>query len=119
MTTTYEMIRALPAKGFDWTGFNAALRTKVIETEAFGFPETLEGWDAAKGVRAVRTAAMEMAAFYVDKVSKRQHIIPPTDESKMWGSFEGGHNLIWIDQDADEMATQEIATLITSFRAMK
>jgi hypothetical protein len=117
--TTYETIRALPAKGFDWTGFNAALRAKVVAIKAFGFPETLEGWDAAKGIREIRRAAMEMAAFYVDKVSKRQHVIAPSDESKMWDSFEGGHNIVWTDQASDEKASREIADLAKSFRLTK
>lgn len=111
MTTTYQMIKALPAKGFNWTGFTAALRSKVIAANA-AMPHTLEGWDGAKGMREVRTAAMEMAAFYVSRVSSRSHIIPPSDESRVWDSFEGGHHCHWTDRDADEAATNEIAQLI-------
>lgn len=116
MTTTYEMIRALPAKGFDWTGFNAALRAKVVSVDA-ARADTLADWDAAKGMRAVRTAAMEMANFYADKVSKRQNIIAPSSESRMWDSFEGGHNDVWTDAEALERAAGEVAELIKQFRA--
>ena len=116
--TTYEMIRAIPAKGFDWTGFCAALRTKVVAASA-AQAFTLEGWGAAKGMREIRTAAMEMAAFYVDKVSKRSNIIAPSTESRTWDSFEGGHHDVWNDADATEQATQEVAELIQCFQIRK
>ncbi len=116
MTSTYEMIRVLPAKGFNWTGFNAALRAKVVAVNA-AMPHTLIEWDNAKGMPAVRTAAMEMACFYVDKVSKRSNIIAPSQESAMWDSFEGGHHDIWNDADAEESATAEVADLIKTFAA--
>ena len=58
MAATYEIIRALPAKGFDWAGFNAALRAKVVAANA-AMPHTLEGWDAAKGMRAIDTIEAE------------------------------------------------------------
>lgn len=115
MTTTYEMIRDIPAKGFDWTGFNAALRAKVVAVNA-AQDFTLVEWDAAKGMRAVRTAAMEMANFYVDKVSKRSHVIAPSQESAAWDSFEGGHHDVWNDADATEKATQEVAELIAKVK---
>ena len=93
MTATYEMIRTIPAKGFDWNGFNAALRSKYLGTFgnkplAFCVRDTFDRWDAAKGMRAIRVAAMEMANYYVDAVSKRTHTIQPSDESRMWDSFE-------------------------------
>lgn len=118
MTSTYEMIRTLPAKGFDWATFNATLRSKVVAANA-AMPHTLEGWDAAKGMREIRTAAMEMANFYVDKVSKRVNIIAPSQESAAWDSFEGGHHDVWNDAGATEAATSEIAEIITSFRKTK
>lgn len=118
MATTYEMIRALPAKGFDWVGFVAALRTKVVAVNA-AMPHTLEGWDAAKGMREVRTAAMEMANFYADKVSKRSNIIAPSAESRAWDSFEGGHHDVWNDADAAERATQEVAELVKCYQNRK
>lgn len=113
MVTTYEMIRAIPAKGFDWTGFNAALRAKVVSINA-AMDDTLAAWDNAKGMREIRTAAMEMANFYVTKVAQRQHIIAPSDESRAWDSFEGGHNDVWTDAAALENATDEVAKLIKS-----
>jgi hypothetical protein len=116
--TTYEIIRAIPAKGFNWTGFNTALRAKVVAADA-AQAHTLVEWDAAKGMRAVRIAAMEMACFYADKVSKRVNIIQPSDESKAWDSFEGGHHDVWNDRDAMEAATQEVAAMVTNFRTPK
>lgn len=115
MNSTYEMIKAIPAKGFDWVGFVAALRKKVVAAKAYGFQDTLDGWDAAKGTRQVRIAAMEMANFYVDKVSKRQNVIAPSDETRAFDSFEGGHHDVWNDADAAEKATQEIVELIKKF----
>jgi hypothetical protein len=114
--STYEIIRDIPAKGFDWAGFNAALRALVVEANAAPHEDTFAEWDSAKGMRAIRIAAMEMANLYAFKVSSRQHIIPPSDESKMWDSFEGGHNLIWNDAAALEAAAQEIAALAAKFR---
>lgn len=124
MTTTYEMIRALPAKGFDWVAFNAALRAQFVELAgrnigAWCHQHSLAGWDAAKGMRAVRGAAMEMACSIVSRKATRQNIIAPSQESQAWDSFEGGHNDVWTDADAEETATQEIAELITSFRKTK
>lgn len=118
MTGTYEMIRAIPATGLDWTGFCLALRAKVVAANA-AQSFTLEGWDAAKGMREIRTAAMEMANFYVDKVSKRSNIIAPSAESKAWDSFEGGHHDVWNDATAAESATQEIGELIECYRNRK
>lgn len=115
MATTYEMIRRLPAKGFDWAALTTALRAKVVSVDA-AQPHTLTEWDAAKDMRAIRTAAMEMACFYVDKASKRQNIIAPSSESRMWDSFEGGHNDVWNDADAEQAATAEVAALIDSLR---
>jgi hypothetical protein len=124
MTGTYEMIRALPAKGFDWTGFNAALRAIYVEQTGRNIASwiaqnSLAGWDAAKGMREVRTAAMEMACCIVGNKSRRQNIIAPSQESAAWDSFEGGHNDVWTDAQAEEAATQEVATLAASFRKMK
>lgn len=108
---TYNAIKAIPAKGFDWAGFSAALRSKVVAADA-ACERTLAEWDSAKGMRAVRTAAMEMAAFYVDKVSKRVNRIAPSAESKAWDSFEGGHHDVWNDEAAADAATAEVLELI-------
>jgi hypothetical protein len=119
--STYKMIKSLPAKGFDWTSLNTALRAKVLESygtksDSLVRSGTLAEWDAAKGIRAVRGAAMEMANFYVSNVARRQNIIAPSSESRMWDSFEGGHNDVWQDADATVAATQEIADLIEQVR---
>jgi len=111
---TYELIRALPAKGFDWKGFSAALRARV-EAAGAALDFTLAEWDAAKGMRAVRTAAMEMAAFYVHTVSTRHHVIAPSAESRMFDSFEGGHNEVWTDAEAEAAAVAEVRALIGGF----
>jgi len=111
MTTTYEMIRRLPAKGFDWASFNAALRAKVVSVNG-AMADTLAAWDSAKGMRATRSAAMEMACFYVSKAAQRSNIIAPSEESRAWDSFEGGHIDVWTDAEAEEAATAEVAKLI-------
>ena len=122
MATTYEMIRALPAKGFDWSAFNAALRAEYValvgrNIEAYCVQHALAEWDAAKGTRAVRGAAMEMACSIVSRKATRQNIIAPSDESRMWDSFEGGHNDVWTDANAEEAATAEVADLIKTLIA--
>lgn len=116
MTTTYEIIRALPAKGFDWTGFNVALRAEYVEllgrnVASWSAQNSLQRWDAAKGIREIRTATMELACFIVGEKSRRQVIIAPSQESQMWDSFEGGHNEVWTDADAEVAATAAIAEL--------
>jgi len=116
--TTYEMIRSLHAKGFNWAGFITALRAKVVSVNA-AMPHTLADWDAAKGMREIRVVAMEMANFYVDKISKRNHIIAPSDESKAWDSFEGGHHGVWNDRDTVESATRQIAELVKTYHLTK
>lgn len=121
MTNTYEMIRAIPAKGFDWIGFCAALRTQYVELAgrnigAWIYQNALAQWDAAKGMREVRTAAMEMACSIVSDKARRQNIIAPSQESQAWDSFEGGHNDVWTDAEALEAATQEVAELISRSR---
>jgi hypothetical protein len=119
---TYEIIKAIPAKGFDWTGFSAALRALVIVTDAAKprqsslLSRTLAEWSAAKGMREIRYVAQCMAAYYADDISKRQNIIPPSDESKMWDSFEGGHNDVWNDRESMVAAEQKIAELAKAFR---
>lgn len=124
MTGTYEMIKAIPAKGFDWTGFNTTLRAEYValvgrNIEAWCIQHSLAGWDAAKGVRQMRGAAMEMAASIVSRKATRSNIIAPSQESAMWDSFEGGHHDVWTDANAEEAATAEIATMIERYRALK
>jgi len=104
MTNTYEMIKAIPAKGFDWTGFNAALRAEYValvgrNIGAWCVQHVLTEWDAAKGVRQMRSAAMEMACSIVSRKATRVNIIAPSQESAMWDSFEGGHHFagkVWM-----------------------
>lgn len=121
MTTTYELIRALPAKGFDWAGFNAALRAEYValagrNVESWSAKHSLAGWDAANGMRAVRTAAMEMACSIVSDKARRSFRSAPTAETLAFDSFEGGMCEVWTDAEAEEAATAEIAKLIRSHR---
>lgn len=121
MASTYEMIKAIPAKGFDWAGFNAALRAEYVvlvgrNIGAWCVQHVLTEWDAAKGVRQMRGAAMEMACSIVSRKATRVNIIAPSQESAMWDSFEGGHRDVWTDIAAEEAATQEVAKLIVKFQ---
>jgi len=121
MTSTYEMIKALPAKGFDWVGFNAALRAQFVElcgrnVAAWCHQNALQNWDAAKGMREVRTAAMEMACSIVSDKSRCSFRSTPTSETLAFDSFEGGQNEVWTDKEAEENATMEIAELIKRFK---
>lgn len=124
MASTYEMIKAIPAKGFDWTGFNAALRAEYVtlvgrNIGAWCVQHVLTEWDAAKGVRQMRGAAMEMACSIVSRKATRVNIIVPSQESAMWDSFEGGHHDVWTDSEAEESATAEVAAMIERYRALK
>ena len=47
MTGTYEMVRALPAKGFDWNGFCSAMTAKAVAVGAAN-ERTVAEWAAAK-----------------------------------------------------------------------
>jgi hypothetical protein len=121
MATTYEMIKALPAK-FDWTGFNTTLRAEYValvgrNVEAYCVREALAGWDAAKGVRQMRGAAMEMACSIVSRKATRSFRSAPTAETLAFDSFEGGVCEVWTDAEAEAAATQEIAELIAERRA--
>lgn len=121
MTNTYEMIKALPAK-FDWTSFNAALRAIYVEqagrnVASWSAQHALAEWDAAKGVRQMRGAAMEMACSIVSRKATRSFRSAPTAETLAFDSFEGGMCEVWTDAGAEEAATQEIADLIAERRA--
>jgi hypothetical protein len=119
MTSTYEMIKALPGKGTNWTKLNAALREHYLaiyaakHNDAVPYEKTsTDVWDAAKGIRELRTAAMEMANSAVFEASIRNSFQGPSEETLSWGGFLGGSNLVWHDEEDDEQATAEIARII-------
>lgn len=121
---TYEMIKAVPAKGFDWMGFNATLRGIYVEMagrniESWIAQEALKRWDGAKGMREIRASAMEMASNIVSDRSRRCSRIAPSQESQTWDSFEGGHIDVWTDQEAEAAETQKIAGMIANFKGGK
>ena len=117
---TYQMIKSLPAKGFDWAGFTAALRAEYLADRIATnrAPLGLEEWDSLLSsgkMRDRRRAAWELACCIVGDKSRRSNIIPPSEESRMWDSFEGGHWDVWTDAEAEELATQQIADMIKKF----
>lgn len=115
--TTYEIIRQIPAKGFNWTGFNAALRSEYVSIrEATNRTlDALPEWDAAKGIRQIRNAAMEMACEIVFMKATQSKFIAPSNETLAWGGCLGGEVAVWTDEDRKEAATQAIAALAKSF----
>lgn len=119
MTSTYEMIRALPGKSTNWVKLVGTLRGHYLAAYALAHNgaapwagNTTDIWDAAKGVRELRTAAMEMASFTVHAASIRSSFQAPSEETLSWGGFLGGSNLVWMDDDAAAQATAEIASII-------
>lgn len=112
--STYEIIKALPGKGTDWAGFQAALRTLMVGE--YIRPETEARW-AEKGIRAARGAAMEMATIIVHRASVRSTFIAPSPETLSWGGFLGGETVVFRDGEAAEQATHEIAKLAARFGA--
>jgi hypothetical protein len=118
MASTYEMIKALPGKGTDWRRLASDLRDHYVSlyTANHGVAPwgggSLAQWDAAKGVRELRQAAMEAACFAVDEASRRSAFIAPSPETLEWGGFLGGSTEVWTDQDAERAATAEIAGII-------
>ena len=116
--STYQAIKALPAKGFDWAGFNAALLERV-ETICLMNKRTLLSapeWRAATGLRQMRTAAMEMAARIVSELATRSARLAPSEETLAWGGFLGGSVEVWTDKAAEDAAIVEIVRLSQAFR---
>jgi hypothetical protein len=115
---TYEMIRALPGKGFDWPGFYAAMRAAYVENCATHkrCALGLDRHDAAKGVRQLRQAAWEMAGCIVQHDSVRARFIGPSPETLSWGGFLGGETVVVTDHDAEEQSTFAIGEIIKRFR---
>lgn len=121
MTSTYEMIKALPGKGTDWKRLNAALVENylAVYAEAHNGAEPWAGtstdvWNAAKGVRELREAAYQAATFAVHAAAQRSSFIPPSPETLSWGGFLGGTSCVWTDKDAEEAETAKIAAIIAA-----
>lgn len=122
MTSTYEIIRALPGKGTNWTGLVDALQAHylAVYAQAHNGAEpwaktSTDMWKAAKGVRELRRAAMEAANFAVDTLARKSTFLPPSPETLSWGGFLGGETIVWIDADAESAATAEIIELVRQF----
>jgi hypothetical protein len=119
MTGTYEMIRALPAKGTNWRALLSALIENYLAeyaakhngAEPWG-GNTTDVWNAARTVRDLRTAAMEAANFAVGLASQRSTYLAPTQETLSWGGFLGGETVVWKDADAQEAAIAHVAEII-------
>ena len=122
-STTYEIIKALPGKGFNWTGFVAELRARYVVTYsnvhdgALPWEGTLAEWDAAKGVRQLRHTAMYISTCLTDTVSKRSSFIPPSPETLAWGGFLGGETVVYTDREAEAIAIEEVRTIAAFYLA--
>lgn len=118
MITTYEMIKALPGKGFDWMGFSAALRAAYREscTLHHKVPHSLVDANVAIGVRELRASAMCMAGSIVDFASKTSRFIKPSSETLAWGGILGGEYVVLTDKNAAQLATNEIHILCEMFK---
>ena len=119
MTTTYEAIKAIPGKGYDWDGLVNAVRAEVIEVRnALNYTIPYEEeYAAAKGVRDKRNLAMMFACIYVDNLSRLSHFIPPSQETLNWGGFLGGEHVTYTDEEKSDAATAHIVNMIERFRA--
>jgi len=119
MTSTYEMIRALPGKGTNWTALVAALTSNYLAAYAaknngaqpWG-KTSVDVWTVAKGIRELRTAAMEAASFAVGEMSQRSTFQAPSPETLAWGGFLSGSTLVWTDSEAEAEATAQVAAII-------
>ena len=119
MATTYETIKSLPGKSTNWRGLVDALVANYLAVYAAAHngkspyaPHTTDEWAAAKGVRQLRDAAMQVACSTVHALSIRSSFIPPSPETLQWGGFLGGEALSWTDRDAEEQATAAVISII-------
>ncbi len=119
MTSTYEMIKALPGKTTNWKNLAAALQSHylAVYAQAHNGAEpwagnTTDVWNAAKGVSQLRVACMEAANFAVGHAAQRSTFQGPSEETLSWGGFLGGSTLVWTDAEAQNAATAEIAKII-------
>lgn len=107
MTTTYEMIKALPSKS-NWIAIHTALRT----INGGNFYDSAEELAAQKGIRNAREAAMWMACDLVKRASTKSSFIPASPETLSWGGFLGGTSCVWNDAKIEETKTLEVIAAI-------
>lgn len=119
MTSTYEIIKALPGKGTNWKRLVDALvnHYSAEYIRVNGCAErwtvnTLDMWNKAKGVREMRTAAMEAANFAVGLVDRRAVHIPASEETLSCGGFLGGETVIVREHEAEAEAIARIKEII-------
>lgn len=108
MTSTYEMIKALPGKTFNWTALISGLR----EMHGQEFYAELEDIAASKGIRNAREAAMRMAVEIVLTRAVSGRFIPPSPETLSWGGLLGGETVTLRDNEIEEKMTAAIDRLI-------
>ncbi len=86
---TYEMIKAIPGKGYDWVGFYKALldtyETVCVKTGST--PLELSNFKQAKGVREMREAAYCMAGCIVERYSVKATAILASQDTLEDGGF--------------------------------
>lgn len=117
--TTYEAIKAIPGKGFDWNGFVGAVRDMQIITRSGmnRIPDPYaEEFASMKGIGDKRRLAMWYATLIVHDCSKSSKFIPPSQETLSWGGFLGGDTVVLTDEDAAQEATDKIICLIPEFQ---
>ncbi len=117
--STYEMLHALEGSTTNWNRLNAALTENFLKVYAGAHDgaepwpgDTTDVWPKARGVRALRTAAMEIAQATVLAASTRCSLQGPSPETLSWGGFLGGTSLVWSDHEDERAATAVIAEII-------
>lgn len=113
--TTYDAIKALPGKGYDWAGLISTLR----EMQTSPIHPDQEKRIAEKGTRAARSAAMELATNIVWDFGLRSTRIPASPETESWGGFLGGETVVYHDRDAEAEATARIVAILDGYRIAK
>lgn len=114
---TYETIKALPAKRYDWDGLLTALRRMVSEQRA-AKNHTMpyeEEYQSARGIRDKRNLAMMYACTFVRDGFKKSHFIPPSPETLQWGGFLGGEHVIVRGHEAEAEAEKVVINLTRQF----
>lgn len=108
MTSTYEMIKALPGKTTNWGSIISGLR----EMHGKEFYEELEVLSTSKGIRNQRETAMRMSVEIILTRVQTSRFIAPSPETLQWGGFLGGETVVLRDHDLEETLTEEIGRLI-------
>lgn len=116
--TTYEAIKAIPAKSIVWTDFVTRLRSEVfIARDAANKTMPYEDeYAALTGVGSKRQLAMWYACILVDGASVSARFIPPSPETLSWGGFLGGETVVLTDHEAAEAEAARIIAMIPEYR---